>query len=105
MCKQAVNVQSVWCGSVYWADLRINITVFSQKSVSSKDLHFISSGMGVLYRCICTSLTTGVAISWGIILSFINPWRHIGISTTSGVLRALVGVLPPMTSSHTFIGQ
>ena len=26
------------------------------------------------------------AISWDIILSPINPWRHIGISTTSGNL-------------------
>ena len=37
----------------------------SQKIVSSKDLHYISSGMEVLFcmhRCICTSLTTGVAM-------------------------------------------
>ena len=40
-------------------------------------LHFINHGCGNVVIA---------AISWGIILSSINPWRHIGISTTSGNL-------------------
>ena len=38
-------------------------------------LHFINHGCGNVVIA---------AVSWGIILSSINPWRHIGISTTSG---------------------
>ena len=48
--------------------------------------HFINHGCGNVVIA---------AVSWAIILSSINPWRHIGISTTNGVLRALVGAIVP----------